>query len=125
MDCSVGVTHDDHMARRDIRMPPRLRLVGVLVTAAVTSLVGCNAAGDDGGGGGGAGPSFVLVTPNPVGVNDFFKLAVSGIEKAAEEHDGSQRVYESTDPASIQQNMAAAVRDEPDVIVAVGFNFAD
>src|SRR5882757_6013179 len=107
------------MARRDVRMPHRLRLVGVLVAAAVTSLVavGCNAASTDEGGGGGAGPSFVLVTPNPVGVNDFLKLAVSGIEQAAAEHDGSQRVYESTDPASIQQNMAAAVRDKPDVIV--------
>jgi basic membrane protein A and related proteins len=106
-------------------MPHRLRLVGVLVVAAAVSslAVGCNAAANDDGGG--AGPTFVLVTPNPVGVNDFLKLAVTGVERAADEHDGSQRVYESTDPASIQQNMAAAVRDEPDVIIAVGFNFAD
>jgi len=111
-------------------MAPRPRLLGLLTIGVL--LAGCNAAanssggGDgDGGGGGSDGPSLVLVTPSPVGVNDFLKLAVAGVEGAAEEHGGSQKVYQSTDPASIQQNVAAAVRDEPDVIVAVGFNFAD
>ena len=71
------------------------------------------------------GKSFVLVTPNPVGVNDFLKLSVKGIGDAAQAHGATTRTYESSDPASIQQNVAAAVRDKPDVIVAVGFNFAD
>jgi basic membrane protein A and related proteins len=107
-------------------MAPRSRLVGLLAVGAL--LAGCNAAANSPGGDGGEepdGPSLVLVTPNPVGVNDFLKLAVSGVEAAAEEHGGTQKVYQSTDPASIQQNVAAAVRDEPDVIVLVGFNFAD
>lgn len=109
-------------------MTPGSRLLGLLAVGVLLS--GCNAAANspDGGGGsgdGGTGPSLVLVTPNPVGVNDFLRLAVTGVEDAAEEHDGTQKVYQSTDPASIQQNVAAAVRDEPDVIVAVGFNFAD
>ncbi len=103
-----------------------VRLVGLLAVAAVL-VAGCNAAAKSpqGGGDGGDGPSIVLVTPNPVGVNDFLKLAVQGVEDAAKAHDGTQNVYQSTDPASIQQNVAAAVRDKPDVIVAVGFNFAD
>jgi basic membrane protein A len=96
-------------------------------------LTGCNAAANSSGGGDQPsgqtpavdGPALVLVTPNPVGVNDFLKLAVKGIEDAAGRHSGSQKVYQSTDPASIQQNVAAAVREKPDVIVAVGFNFAD
>lgn len=108
-------------------MAPRSRLVGLLAVGAL--LAGCNAAANSPSGGGGGeeadGPSLVLVTPNPVGVNDFLRLAVKGVEGAAEEHGGTQKVYQSTDPASIQQNVAAAVRDEPDVIVAVGFNFAD
>lgn len=100
------------------------RLVGLLVVAAVL-VAGCNAAARSPASQGGDGPALVLVTPSPVGVNDFLKLAVKGVEDAAKAHGGSQNVYQSTDPASIQQNIAAAVRDEPDVIVAVGFNFAD
>ena len=95
-----------------------LLVLGVLAT-------GCNAAANAPAGEGADGPSIVLVTPNPVGVNDFLKLAVTGVEDAAASHKGTQTVYQSTDPASIQQNVAAAVRDEPDVIVVVGFNFAD
>lgn len=102
----------------------RARL-GILLLAAGVLATGCNAAANSPGATGGDGPSLVLVTPNPVGVNDFLKLAVKGIENAASQAKGTQKVYESTDPASIQQNVAAAVRDKPDVVVAVGFNFAD
>jgi basic membrane protein A and related proteins len=110
-------------------MVRRTSLAGLVAVAAL--LAGCNAAanspeeGGSGATGDGGGPSLVLVTPNPVGVNDFLKLAVEGIEQAAEDAGGTQKVYQSTDPASIQQNVVAAVRDEPDVIVLVGFNFAD
>ncbi|MEU6641902.1 BMP family ABC transporter substrate-binding protein [Saccharomonospora sp. NPDC046836] len=106
-------------------MASRSWLAGLAVVGML--LAGCNAAANSPGGDGDNtdGPSFVLVTPSPVGVNDFLRLAVKGAEDAAQQHGGSQKVYQSTDPASIQQNIAAAVRDEPDVIVAVGFNFAD
>jgi basic membrane protein A and related proteins len=97
----------------------------ILLVAAGVLATGCNAAAKSPESGSADGPSIVLVTPNPVGVNDFLKLAVQGVEDAAAAHKGTQNVYQSTDPASIQQNVAAAVRDEPDVIVAVGFNFAD
>lgn len=97
----------------------------ILLLAAGVLTAGCNAAAKSPEGGNAEGPSIVLVTPNPVGVNDFLKLAVKGAEDSAAAHKGTQSVYQSTDPASIQQNVAAAVRDKPDVIVAVGFNFAD
>jgi basic membrane protein A len=102
----------------------RARVV-ILLLAAGALATGCNAAAKSSSGANADGPSIVLVTPNPVGVNDFLKLAVTGVEDAAAAHKGTHAVYQSTDPASIQQNVAAAVRDKPDVIVAVGFNFAD
>lgn len=102
----------------------KARLVILLLVAGVLA-TGCNAAAKSPSGANAKGPSIVLVTPNPVGVNDFLKLAVAGVEDAAAAHKGTQTVYQSTDPASIQQNIAAAVREKPDVIVAVGFNFAD
>ncbi|MCE7010757.1 BMP family ABC transporter substrate-binding protein [Kibdelosporangium philippinense] len=101
----------------------RLLQVGA-VTAAVVALAGCNASKPQTGPPP-SGPALVLVTPNPVGVNDFLKLSVRGVEQAAAKHNGSQKVFQSTDPASLQQNLAAAVREKPAVIVAVGFNFAD
>ncbi|MET7473986.1 BMP family ABC transporter substrate-binding protein [Streptomyces sp. NPDC005648] len=71
------------------------------------------------------GTSFTLVTPDAVGQNEFLKLAVTGVENAAERHHGTQKVYESTDTASQQQNVQAAVDAKPDVVVLVGFEFAD
>jgi basic membrane protein A len=107
------------------RMSPRTLLRVFAGVAAVTSLVACNASATKPPGEAPAGPALVLVTPNPVGVNDFLKLAVRGVEDAAKKRNGTQKVFQSTDPASIQQNLAAAVREKPAVVIAVGFNFAD
>jgi basic membrane protein A len=115
------------------RMSPRTLLragvAAAIAAAAVASVAACNAskapAGGPSAGQPAGGPALVLVTPNPVGVNDFLKLAVQGVEESAKKHNGSQKVFQSTDPASIQQNLAAAVREKPAVVVAVGFNFAD
>ncbi|MFI6336515.1 BMP family ABC transporter substrate-binding protein [Streptomyces sp. NPDC050535] len=97
--------------------------------AAGTALLAtaCNAAAKDSASDSSAssGKSFTLVTPDPVGQNEFLKLAVSGVEAAAKAHDGTRKVYQSSDTASEQQNVAAAVEAEPDVIVLVGFEFAD
>jgi basic membrane protein A len=71
------------------------------------------------------GKSFTLVTPDAVGQNEFLKLAVDGVKAAAKAHDGTQKVYQSSDTASQQQNVQAAVEAKPDVIVLVGFEFAD
>ena len=56
----------------------------------VTVLAGCNASCGGGGGeaGGDGGPSLLLITPEPVGVNPFLQLAVDGVEQAAEDAGG-------------------------------------
>ncbi|MBA2945568.1 BMP family ABC transporter substrate-binding protein [Streptomyces himalayensis] len=110
-------------------MTRRTRSLQLAAVAAGTVLLatGCNAAAkdsaDDAGTSG--GKSFTLVTPDPVGQNEFLKLAVTGLKSAAKAHDGSQKVYQSSDTASQQQNVQAAVDAKPDVIVLVGFEFAD
>jgi len=95
----------------------------------VTVLAGCNASSSGGGGGSAAsgegGPSLILITPEPVGVNPFLQLAVDGVNKAADDAGGKARVFESQDPTNIQQQMDAAVADKPDVLAVVGFEFAD
>lgn len=98
-----------------------LAAAGVLATLAAT---GCNAS-SDGGDAADDELSFVLVTPDPIGTNEFFGMSIEGMEEAAEEHGAVTDVYESDDPATISQNMAAAVRDSPDVVIGVGFNLAD
>jgi basic membrane protein A len=112
-------------------MPRRLRRslqLAATTALVVTAATACNAAAKNDASdsaSGGSGKSFTLVTPDAVGQNEFLKLAVSGVKDAAKAHDGSQKVYESTDTASQQQNVQAAVDAKPDVIVLVGFEFAD
>ncbi|MCX5598069.1 BMP family ABC transporter substrate-binding protein [Streptomyces phaeochromogenes] len=113
-------------------MPRRPRSSRFAAVAAGTALLataatGCNAAAknDDSAAAESGGKSFTLVTPDPVGQNEFLKLAVDGVKAAAKAHDGTQKVYQSSDTASQQQNVQAAVDTSPDVIVLVGFEFAD
>ncbi|MFE1788340.1 BMP family ABC transporter substrate-binding protein [Streptomyces sp. NPDC059525] len=96
------------------------------VAGGVLLATGCNAAAaKKEEGGKGAGPAFTLVTPDAVGQNEFLKLSVDGVKAAAKARSGSSRVYESTDAATRQQNVQAAVDAKPAVIVLVGFEFAD
>src|SRR6476469_6875497 len=97
---------------------------GALIT---TALAGCNANAEGGSkeAGGGNAHSFILVTPEPVGVNPFLQLAVDGVKKAAKDLKGSSKVFESQDPTNIQQQVDAAVAEKPDVVTVVGFEFAD
>ncbi|MEU1162130.1 BMP family ABC transporter substrate-binding protein [Streptomyces sp. NPDC005921] len=107
--------------RRSLQLAAATALLATVATA-------CNAAAKSDGSdsaSGASGKSFTLVTPDAVGQNEFLKLAVTGIKDAAKAHGGSQKVYESTDTASQQQNVQAAVAAAPDVIVLVGFEFAD
>lgn len=112
-------------------MPRRTRRslqVAAATALLVTAATACNAAAKSDASdsaSGSSGKSFTLVTPDAVGQNEFLKLAVTGVKAAAKQHDGSQKVYESTDTASQQQNVQAAVDAKPDVIVLVGFEFAD
>lgn len=109
---------------------PRPRLFTALSAGAlsVSLLAGCNASSSEGGGdeaSGEGGPSLILITPEPVGVNPFLQLAVDGADRAAAEADGEARIFESQDPTNIQQQMDAAVAEAPDVLTVVGFEFAD
>src|SRR5690349_17708324 len=108
------------------------RTVVSLVAAglvAALALTGCNASADKSGGssssGSSGGPSLILVTPEPVGVNEFLKLAVTGVQNAAKDAGGTSKVFESQDATAVQQQLDAAVNEKPDVVTVVGFEFAD
>lgn len=105
----------------------RLAFTAVAVTTALAATA-CNASNDDDKAsttGGSGDKSLVLVTPEPVGLNDFLKLAQKGTESAAKKLGGSASTLESKDPTAIQQNVESAVRKKPAVVVAVGFEFDD
>ncbi|RFU83934.1 BMP family ABC transporter substrate-binding protein [Streptomyces triticagri] len=109
-------------------MPGRSRrTLQFAALAAGTALVltGCNAAAKKGESGEKGSKAFTLVTPDPVGQNEFLKLAVTGVKSAAKAHGGTSKVYQSSDSASQQQNLQAAVDAAPDAVVLVGFEFAD
>src|SRR5438132_1118726 len=106
------------MLRRSRRT---LQLVAA-TTLMVTAATACNAAAKSDASdsaSGSSGKSFTLVTPDAIGQNEFLKLAVTGVKSAAKTHSGTEKVYESTDTASQQQNVQAAVDASPSVIVLV------
>ncbi|MFK4068941.1 BMP family ABC transporter substrate-binding protein [Streptomyces sp. NPDC029674] len=107
-----------------LRTRTSLRITAATV-GAVLLATGCNAAAKGGDPGKGGGRTFTLVTPDPVAQNEFLKLAVSGVKAAAKAHGGSQKVFQSSDSDSRQQNVASAVDSAPDVVALVGFEFAD
>ncbi|MEW9552849.1 BMP family ABC transporter substrate-binding protein [Nonomuraea sp. NPDC050783] len=98
------------------------------LTAATLALTACGAdrpAASPSSSAGSSGKSVILITPNPVGTNSFLQLSVKGAEAAAKEIGASFKLYESKDPTSIAQNLDAAVRAKPTVIVGVSFSFDD
>jgi basic membrane protein A len=70
-------------------------------------------------------PLIIYVSPNPIGVNDFLKLAKAGAEKVAKDLGGASKVFESTDPTTRKQNVQAAAKAGAKVVVVVGFEFND
>src|SRR5690625_2647274 len=70
--------------------------------------------------------SFIYVTNDPIGVNEFLESGKVGIEQAAEEFNGTSKIYESdgTDE-SRRSNLDAAVAEAPDVVVMITFDFTD
>src|SRR4051812_10855453 len=107
--------------------PRRLGLVAPVLVAAA-ALSACNASADKTSGSSGDAAadatSLILVTPEPVGVNPFLQLAVTGVEKAAQDAGGTSRTFQSQDATTVQQQLAAAVAAKPDVVAVVGFEFA-
>lgn len=113
-------------------MRRRAPLLAAACAAAALLLTSCADAAPAGGGdasaSGGASEakgSIVVVTPNPVGGNNFLQLAVDGARRVAEQRGLSVKVFESSDPTSIQQNVEAAVREKPDIVVGLSFSLQD
>jgi len=69
--------------------------------------------------------SIVLITPTPIGANNFLQLAADGAKEAGEKYGAKVDVFESKDPTSIQQNIDAALREKPDIIIGVSFSVLD
>jgi basic membrane protein A and related proteins len=69
--------------------------------------------------------SFIYVTPNPIGVNQFLELGQVGTQAAADRLGGTSRTFESTDLNSRRANIEAAVDDAPTVIVLTTFEFTE
>lgn len=106
----------------------RKRWPALLLMLAMVAAACGGDAGDDAGDGGGEeadGPSFIYVTPNPIGVNKFLELGQIGTQRAAEKLGGTWDTFESTDDSSRRANIEAAVDEAPDVIVLTTFTLVE
>lgn len=70
-------------------------------------------------------PKFVYITSDPIGQNEFLKSGKTGIETVAKTFKGEAKVYESKDDDTRRSNVEAAIAEAPEVIVMLGFQFAD
>jgi basic membrane protein A len=66
-----------------------------------------------------------LITPEPIGVNPFFQLMDDGLKKAGQEFGVEVKTIESTDPASIEQNLRTAAAGDYDLIITSTFQVED
>ena len=99
---------------------------GIALLAVSATLAGCSSTGATTGSDDAAtDASLILITPTPIGSNNFLQLASDGADEAAEKYNASVDIYESEDPTSIQQNLDAAIREKPDVIIGVTFSVLD
>lgn len=103
----------------------KIKRILALMTVLALALTACG--GDEGGGDGDSadGPSFIYVTPNPIGVNKFLELGQIGTERAAEKLGGTWKTFESTDQTTRRANIEAAVEEAPDIIVLTTFQLGD
>lgn len=68
------------------------------------------------------GPSFVYITPEALGINEFLKLGDAGTKAAAEELGGTAKTFESDGTEqSMRSNIEAALDEAPDAIVLTTF----
>lgn len=104
----------------------RARAALIAGTAAAALLL-TSCASDNGNSGSNSadGPSFIYITSDPIGQNEFLKSGKIGIDKVAAENDGTAKTYESKDEATRRQNLEAAIAEAPEVVVMLGFQFQD
>ncbi len=77
------------------------------------------------GGGDGDAPSFIYITPIPIGVDHFLQLGQIGTEAAAAKLGGTAKTFESTDLNSRRANVEAAIEESPTIVVLTTFDFTD
>lgn len=70
-------------------------------------------------------PRIVMVSPNPLGVNDYLKLGAAGTQQAAAAHGGTAKIFESVDPITRKRDLEAAAKDGASIVVSLGFEFTD
>ncbi|UOR00710.1 BMP family ABC transporter substrate-binding protein [Leucobacter allii] len=104
----------------------RAALIAGAASAALL-LTSCAGGGSDAGGSDAAadGPSFIYITSDPIGQNEFLKSGKVGIDAVAESYEGTAKTYESKDDATRRSNLEAAIAEAPEVVVMLGFQFAD
>ncbi|QZY51460.1 BMP family ABC transporter substrate-binding protein [Leucobacter tenebrionis] len=105
----------------------RAALIAGAASAALL-LTSCSGGGNADGGSadaGAEGPSFIYITSDPIGQNEFLKSGKVGIDNVAEEFEGSAKTFESKDDATRRSNLEAAIAEAPEVIVMLGFQFGD
>lgn len=68
---------------------------------------------------------IALVLPEKIGVNPFFALMDEGLQTAAADFNVEVKTIESTDPASIEQNLRTAVAEKYDLIITSTFQMED
>ncbi len=72
-----------------------------------------------------SGDTFIYVTGDPIGQNEFLKSGENGIKRVAQEHNGNYKVYESKDAETRRANVDQAIAESPAVIALMGFQFVD
>lgn len=104
----------------------RVRAALVAGAAAGALLLTSCAGGDgDAGANSAEGPKFIYITSDPIGQNEFLKSGKVGIDSVAEQFEGSAKTYESKDDAQRRTNLESAIAQAPEVVVMLGFQFAD
>jgi basic membrane protein A len=103
----------------------RMRHAAIALLAIIGLLLPAHAAATGAASAAGKPLKFVYVTPNPLGVDDFLILIKAGVAQAAAKYHASMQVLESTDPATRQQNVRAAINEGAAIVVVAGFEFND
>lgn len=68
---------------------------------------------------------IALVTPEKIGVNQFFTQMEDAMAEASEEFGFDYQIVESTDPTQFEQNLRAVVAEKYDLIITAAYTAAD